>query len=162
MTVEEAPFCASDSPTSGKMRIPRSNQYYELGMGSDGTSSMGYVNPPSLGSRKRIAMITVRDPFLVQVAGKIVLFNVPFTTYSETVQYRYRGAIEAGRLGAIGALLRSVSSFSMGNPHTGATRYEEGTQPIPFAAIAVEAAGGSLCLTFVSECQRYSRGIVQK
>ncbi|GAQ92760.1 plasma glutamate carboxypeptidase-like protein [Klebsormidium nitens] len=75
-----------------------------------------------------------------EVAGKIVLFNVPFTTYSETVQYRYRGAIEAGRLGAIGALLRSVSSFSMGNPHTGATRYEEGTQPIPFAAIAVEAA----------------------
>jgi hypothetical protein len=51
------------------------------------------------------------------------------------------GAIEAGRLRAIGALLRSVSSFSMGNPHTGAMAYDNGTQRIPFAAIAVEAAG---------------------
>jgi carboxypeptidase Q len=75
------------------------------------------------------------------VAGNIVLFNVPFTTYQDTVTYRYMGAIEAGRLGAIGALLRSVSSFSMGNPHTGAMAYDNGTQRIPFAAITVEAAG---------------------
>ena len=33
--------------------------------------------------------------------GKIILYNVPFTTYGKTVQYRYRGASEAAKVGAI-------------------------------------------------------------
>jgi carboxypeptidase Q len=32
-----------------------------------------------------------------QARGKIVLFDVPFTSYGETVQYRGRGAIEAAK-----------------------------------------------------------------
>ncbi|MEL1224479.1 MAG: peptidase M28 family protein, partial [Candidatus Neomarinimicrobiota bacterium] len=33
--------------------------------------------------------------------GKIVLYNVPFTNYSETVQYRYSGASRAAKYGAV-------------------------------------------------------------
>lgn len=73
-------------------------------------------------------------------AGKIVLFDVPFTTYGETVQYRSRGAVEAGRVGAVASLIRSVTPYSIRSPHTGAMSYEDGVAPIPHAAIPVEDA----------------------
>jgi carboxypeptidase Q len=77
------------------------------------------------------------------VLGKIVLFDVPFTTYGATVQYRSRGADAASRQGAVAALVRSVTPVSLSTPHTGAMRYsgDEGTHPLPAAAVSVEDAG---------------------
>ena len=74
------------------------------------------------------------------IPGKIVLFNVPFTTYGQTVQYRVNGAIEASRYGAIASLISSVTSYSMQTPHTGVMYYENGIPKIPHAAITVEDA----------------------
>ncbi|MEN9839170.1 MAG: hypothetical protein RL177_649, partial [Bacteroidota bacterium] len=74
------------------------------------------------------------------VPGKIVLFNVPYTSYGATVQYRGRGPIEASKLGAVAVLLRAVGPFSMQSPHTGTTRYESGVKPIPGAQISIEDA----------------------
>ncbi len=71
---------------------------------------------------------------------KIVLFNVPFTTYGRTVQYRGGGAIAAARAGAVAALLRSVTPHSLQSPHTGAMGYADGVPRIPFAAVTVEDA----------------------
>jgi carboxypeptidase Q len=75
-----------------------------------------------------------------EARGKIVLFNVPFTTYGETVQYRGRGAIRAAEAGAVASLIRSVGPVSLYTPHTGAMRYQEGVPEIPHAAITVEDA----------------------
>ncbi|CAN5894765.1 M28 family metallopeptidase [soil metagenome] len=75
-----------------------------------------------------------------EARGKIVLFDVPFTTYGETVRYRSGGAVAAARAGAVAALVRSVTPFSMRTPHTGGMRYEEGVPQIPAAAITVEDA----------------------
>ncbi|HSM37625.1 MAG TPA: M20/M25/M40 family metallo-hydrolase [Longimicrobiales bacterium] len=72
--------------------------------------------------------------------GRIVLFDVPFTTYGETVQYRTGGAVAAARAGAVASLIRSVTPYSMRTPHTGVMRYEEGVAQIPHAAITVEDA----------------------
>ncbi|MGD8278930.1 MAG: M28 family metallopeptidase [Gemmatimonadota bacterium] len=72
--------------------------------------------------------------------GKIVLFDVPFTNYGETVQYRTNGASAAAKAGAVASLIRSVASYSMKTPHTGAMRYEDGVTKIPHAAITVEDA----------------------
>ena len=72
--------------------------------------------------------------------GKIVLYNVPFTTYGKTVQYRYRGASEAAKVGAIASLVRSVGPYSMNTPHTGTSAYEDGVKKIPHAAITLEDA----------------------
>ncbi len=74
------------------------------------------------------------------VRGKIVLFNVPFTSYSETVQYRSSGPSRAAKLGAVAALVRAVGPAGLRTPHTGALRYTEGVAQIPGAAIAVEDA----------------------
>jgi carboxypeptidase Q len=75
-----------------------------------------------------------------KVKGRIVLFNVPFTTYSETVLYRSDGASRAAARGAIAALVRSVGPPGLRTPHTGAVRYAEGAPRIPAAAIAAEDA----------------------
>ena len=74
------------------------------------------------------------------VRGKIVLFNVPFTSYSDTVQYRSSGPSRAAKLGAAAALVRSVGPTGLRTPHTGTLRYTEGVAQIPGAAISVEDA----------------------
>ena len=75
-----------------------------------------------------------------EAKGKIILYNVPFTTYGETVQYRYRGASEAAKVGGIASLIRSVGPYSMNTPHTGTSAYEDGVKKIPHAAITLEDA----------------------
>ncbi len=75
-----------------------------------------------------------------EAAGKIVLFNVPFTNYGETVQYRLNGATAASRAGAVASLIRSVGPFGMQTPHTGTMRYADDVEPIPHAAITIEGA----------------------
>ncbi len=75
-----------------------------------------------------------------KVAGKIVLFNVPYEGYGRTVVYRSVGASRAAKLGAVGMLLRSVGSLAMQTPHTGALQYSETEARIPAAAITMEDA----------------------
>jgi len=73
------------------------------------------------------------------VKGRIVLYNVPFTNYGATVVYRSNGPAEAGKLGAVAALVRSVGSMGLRTPHTGALNAS--LEPrIPAAAIPVEDA----------------------
>ncbi len=83
------------------------------------------------------------------VAGKIVFFDVPFDeaeaaeglalkAYGRAVPYRARGPAEAGKKGAVAALVRSVGSGNL--PHTGETEFPEGQKPLPAAALAVPDA----------------------
>jgi carboxypeptidase Q len=80
------------------------------------------------------------DAHAADVKGRIVVFNVPFTTYGETVQYRANGPSRAAELGAVAMLLRSVGPVGLRTPHTGALRYAPGGRQIPAAAISVEDA----------------------
>jgi carboxypeptidase Q len=75
-----------------------------------------------------------------EARGKIVLFDAPFTSYGQTVQYRGRGAVAAAQAGAVASLIRSVTPFSMNTPHTGGMSYEDGVPRIPHAAITLEDA----------------------
>ena len=74
------------------------------------------------------------------VTGKIVLFNAPFVSYDKTVPFRRDGPMRAARLGAVAALVRSITPFSMRTPHTGGTTYMDGVPQIPGAAVSVEDA----------------------
>ncbi len=78
-----------------------------------------------------------------KVRGRIVCYDVPFTNYGETVQYRGSGASRAAKYGAVAVLVRSVGPTGFDTPHTGALRYA--TDPpeparIPAAAITIEGA----------------------
>lgn len=75
------------------------------------------------------------------VRGKIVLFDVPYTRYGETVRYRSDGAKRAAARGAVAMLLRSVGPVSLRTPHTGAmSAYVDSFPKIPAAAVAIEDA----------------------
>src|SRR3954463_7623815 len=72
--------------------------------------------------------------------GKIVLLNVPFTTYGETVRFRSGGASRAAKHGAVAMLIRAVGPAGLRTPHTGALQYVTGGKKIPAAAISAEDA----------------------
>jgi carboxypeptidase Q len=75
-----------------------------------------------------------------RLRGKIVVYNVPFTNYGATVQYRSAGPSRAARYGAVAAIVRSVTPVSLQSPHTGALRYDEAQPKIPAAAVTIEGA----------------------
>lgn len=80
------------------------------------------------------------DARAAEAKGRIVLYNVPFTNYGETVRYRGMGSSRAAKHGAVGMLLRSVGLPGLRTPHTGGMREEPGVPRIPAAAIPFEDA----------------------
>lgn len=115
---------------------PRATALRMLGLGRSIGTQPGGITAPVLvvGSFDELTRRASEVP------GKIVLFNVPFTSYGETVRYRSSGAIEAARHGAVASLVRSVASNSINTPHTGAMRYDSTVRQIPAAALSVEDA----------------------
>ena len=83
-----------------------------------------------------------------KVAGKIVFFNRPmdptklgtFDAYGGAVDQRGNGATEASKLGAVGAIVRSMTTRLDDFPHTGNMRYGMGVPLIPTAAISTNGA----------------------
>jgi len=121
---------------SATLVSPRRAPLHMLGLG-------GSVGTPPAGITAPVLVVRSFDELRQRAAlarGKIVLFDVPFTTYGETVQYRSNGATEAARVGAVGVLIRSVASASLQTPHTGAMRYDTTVRRIPAAALSVEDA----------------------
>ena len=72
------------------------------------------------------------------VKGKIVLYNAAYKGYGQTVAYRQSGPSRAAALGAVAALVRSVTPLAMQTPHTGTLQYDQAQPKIPAAAISVE------------------------
>lgn len=121
---------------SATLLAPREKELPMLGLG-------GSVGTPEEGIRAEVLVVESFEDLKAKAdraEGKIVLYDVPFTTYGQTVRYRTQGAIEAARVGAVASLIRSVTPYSMQTPHTGNSSYEEGVKKIPHAAITLEDA----------------------
>ncbi|UOQ95861.1 M20/M25/M40 family metallo-hydrolase [Hymenobacter sp. 5317J-9] len=82
------------------------------------------------------------------VKGKFVFYNRPFDdaliepgqAYGRAGDQRRSGAIEAARRGAVGALVRSLTSARDDNPHTGTMQYDPAVPKVPGAALSTNAA----------------------
>lgn len=121
---------------SAEMLEPRERKLPMLGLG-------GSIATPPEGTTAEVLVVKSMADLKErarEAKGKIVVFNVPFTTYGDTVRIRYRGAIEASRAGALASLIRSVTPVSIQSPHTGLMSYDETITKIPHAAITVEDA----------------------
>ena len=121
---------------SVEITAPHRSALAMLGLGNSVGTPAGGVEADVLVVRS-FAELDAAGP---GVRGKIVLFNVPFTTYGETVQYRAAGPSRAAALGAVAMLIRAVGPPGLRTPHTGALRYADGVPKIPAASIAVEDA----------------------
>ncbi|WP_247231681.1 M28 family peptidase [Telluribacter sp. SYSU D00476] len=112
----------------------------------------GSVATPKAGIRARVIEVKnfqeLRGLGKEKVQGKIVFFNRPmdptrlntFEAYSGAVDQRGNGATEAARLGAVGAIVRSMTTRLDDFPHTGAMRYGTGVPMIPAAGISTNGA----------------------
>jgi carboxypeptidase Q len=121
---------------SAEIVAPRRSPLVMLGLGNSiGTPPDG-VEGELIVVRSFAELESARE----RVRGKIVLYNVPFTNYGDTVQYRSSGPSRAAALGAVAALVRAVGPAGLRTPHTGALRYLDGEPRIPAAAITVEDA----------------------
>jgi carboxypeptidase Q len=104
----------------------------------------GSVATPKGGIEAEVLVVSSFDDLKAHAAeakGKIVLFDVPFTSYGQTVAYRGIGANESSKLGAVATLIRAVGPFGMRTPHTGAMApYDSTVAKLPAAAITMEDA----------------------
>lgn len=103
----------------------------------------GSVATPANGIEAPLLVVSSFDDLKAKAAdarGRIVLYNVPFTSYGQTVTYRTTGAVEAARAGAVASIVRSVGPMGLRTPHTGTMSYAEGVPRIPTLAIPAEDA----------------------
>lgn len=82
------------------------------------------------------------------VKGKIIFYNRPmdakqlrtFNAYGGAVDQRVFGASKAAKFGAVGTIVRSMTTRLDDYPHTGTLVYEEGIPKIPSMAISTNDA----------------------
>ncbi|MEZ4850125.1 MAG: M20/M25/M40 family metallo-hydrolase [Bacteroidia bacterium] len=111
--------------------------------GSIGTGSEGVQ-----GEVIEVQSLDEVDELGEKVKGKIVFYNRALDQkhvstgagYGGAVDQRSGGAIRAGKYGAIGVVIRSVTSAFDDAPHTGMMNYEDGVEKIPAAALGFQSA----------------------
>jgi carboxypeptidase Q len=131
---------------SAELILPRRMPLPMMGLGRS-------IGTPAQGIRGRVLVVksfTELRARATEARGKIVLYNVPFdttvfpfTAYGRAVVYRAVGADSAAAVGAVAALVRSVTPRSLRSPHTGGMAPYDSTgrlRRIPAAAITVEDA----------------------
>lgn len=107
----------------------------------------GSVPTPESGITAEVVMVRSFEQLRAlgtAASGKIAFFNRPmpralantFQAYGATVDQRSNGAIEAGRVGAQAALVRSMTTALDNHPHTGAMHYAEGVPQVPALALS--------------------------
>ncbi|WP_082115791.1 M20/M25/M40 family metallo-hydrolase [Hymenobacter terrenus] len=109
-------------------------------VGTGGKLKAGVVEVHSLDEVRNLPEAAVK--------GKFVFFNRPFddalidpgAAYGRAGDQRRSGAIEAAKRGAVGALVRSLTSAHDDNPHTGTMAYDPTVPKVPGAALSTNAA----------------------
>jgi len=115
---------------------PRSMKLSMLGLGNS-------VGTPPEGVTAEAVVVRSFDELEAlgeKVRGRVVVYNVPYTGYGQTVGYRGVGASRAAKYGAVAALVRSITPVSLQTPHTGSLRYLDDLPKIPAAAVTIEGA----------------------
>jgi carboxypeptidase Q len=113
---------------------PVSRSLPMLGLGT----SVGTEGKPIEAEVLVVSSFEELDAKAAQAKGRIVLYDVPYKSYGETVRFRASGPSRAARHGAVASLVRSVGSASLRTPHTGGLSYTADVPKIPGAAITWE------------------------
>ena len=131
---------------SAELLSPRRTKLHMLGLGRSVGTPAGGIRAPVLVVRSFADL----RAHAAEARGKIVLYNVPFDTtvvpfegYGRAVVYRGVGADSASAVGAVAALVRSVTPHSLQSPHAGSMQPYDTTgrlRRIPAAAVSVEDA----------------------
>ena len=129
---------------SAVMTAPYDTNLAMLGLGMS-------VGTPPKGIEAEVVVLSSKEELEQrkgELAGKIVLWNVPMVPnpqtgdpgYGDAVGYRVKGADMVAKHGAVAMLIRSLASATLYTPHTGTLSYDDRSRAIPAAAITVEDA----------------------
>ena len=121
---------------SAEMTAPVRRRLAMLGLG-------GSVGTPRDGIAAEVVVVhgfEELEAHGAELRGRIVLLNVAFTSYPDSVRYRRAGASRAASHGAVAMLVRSIGPDGLRLPHTGALDYAPGVPRIPAAALSSEDA----------------------
>jgi hypothetical protein len=114
----------------------------------------GSISTPSIGISANVIEVKSFDELdnigKDSINGKIIFFNRKmdptlintFQSYSESVNQRTQGAAKASKLGAVGVIVRSMTTILDDYPHTGSMYYDglALNERIPAAAISTNGA----------------------
>lgn len=114
------------------------------------TALGGSIGTPKDGIQAEIVsfktLTQLEDAPLKGFKNKIIFVDEKMTRtqdgsgYGVAVRKRSGAAIEAGKRGALAALIRSVGTDHHRFPHTGQMRYKDGIKPVPIAALSAPDA----------------------
>ncbi len=122
---------------SARITAPIQRDLFMLGLGNSVGTGKGSVRGEVVSVRNFDELKALGRE---KVAGKIVLYNVEYQGYRQTVGYRSAGPSRAAELGAIAVLVRAVGSATLQTPHTGSLNYAPNLPKIPAASISIEDA----------------------
>ncbi len=109
------------------------------------TALGGSIATPDGGLRAPVVEIPSFEALdTLDLEGKIAFYNIPMDptyintgfAYGSAVKQRWGGTIEAAKKGAVGVVIRSLSSSVNKYPHTGSMRYAPDVKKIPSAALS--------------------------
>jgi carboxypeptidase Q len=123
---------------------PQPRPLHVIGLGGSVATPKGGITAPIVVVHDWKDLDTNKD----RIKGAIVVYDVAMPTwteenhsgYGQIVPYRFGGASQAAKRGAVAALVRSVTAHGLGTLHTGAMGYSDDAPKIPTAALSVEDA----------------------
>ena len=121
---------------SAEIVEPAPHQIVMLGLGDSVGTPAGGIQAEAL----VVHSFQELEANAARVKGRIVVYNVPFTSYDQTRPYRSDGPSRAAKLGAVAAMVRAVGPAALRLPHTGGLNYTPDVPKIPGAAITSEDA----------------------
>lgn len=128
-----------ESEKFGSQPVPVSALGMSIGTGVEGLSAKVI----EVNDFKQLAELGIE-----KISGKIVFFNRPmdptlintFSAYGGAADQRTRGAARAAVYGAVGVVVRSLTSSQDDFPHTGVMMYNDSVKKIPAVAISTNGA----------------------
>jgi hypothetical protein len=127
------------SGKNGNKEVPVSALGMSVATGADGLTAK-VVEVQSFEELVKLSRKNIEE--------KIVFFNRPmdptlintFAAYSGAANQRTQGAAEAAKYGAVGVVVRSLTTAQHDFPHTGVLRYVDSISKIPAVAISTNGA----------------------
>ncbi|MDX1286037.1 MAG: M20/M25/M40 family metallo-hydrolase, partial [Draconibacterium sp.] len=135
----ETEEAAIQSSKFGNKTVPVSALGMSVGTGESGLSAK-VIEVHSFKELEELGKKNIKD--------KIVFFNRPmdptlistFSSYGGAADQRTRGAAKAAAYGAVGVVVRSLTTSQDDFPHTGVMMYEDTVKKIPAVAISTNGA----------------------
>jgi hypothetical protein len=122
----------------------------------------GSISTPSIGiSANVIEVKNFKELKMIgkdSIRGKIIFYNRPmdptlintFQAYGGSVNQRTQGAVEAAKLGAVGVIVRSMTTSLDDYPHTGSMYYDGLSLNQRIPAVAISTNGAELLSSMLS------------